>query len=773
MKNLFLFFLILFLGSCIKEPVSGPRIPDGLMEVPSGFDWKMTNDKNVSLTVLDAEAAVVRIFSSFDGNLIASGTASVGHPFVTTVNLPHTQSTLFVQKIAAGGAVVEQTITVEQATSFLFPAVSPLRNTSGALRAVRVLPTFDKVMAPGDKGDLYSTANIAYHNVKVTNGYNGKLTFHWGSGQSSVVYIEGNVTITGMSNQEKPGNKIIVLDGATLTVTINSFTGIDVEVDEGGTFHSTKKWSLSNHFINAGTTIVDGLLNITSYGGGAHVGWFTNSGTFHAKSNAEVSSAESIFENSGEAQFDGNFLFNSNSTGSNSGSMNVTNNFDVTNFSTFDNSGSITAGGIGITASAFLTNACNITAGTLNSGNLGCTLHITEGAITTVNSLVTSGGLTLLLDQGAIFKTTTLNVYQLAASTPTGGTGRSLFLYDNGTQIHTSSFTGPIQVVSPNYAAEQSSYYQLTFSGGAAVVAAQTHSIPQTPCNGGVGVIGGGVDPEEDDEPNSFLPSLDGFNTLVFEDMWPKEGDYDMNDMVIAFNVAFFENASTISRMIIKGRVLAVGAGEPTHALALQLDLTPSANVASVTRSVVLEEGVFTVNNANGTETGSTPAIIPLFASASDVIAITYQRNNFINTDPVSGSHATPIEWTIDVRFTEPVAKADLTLNRGLNFFMVTNGTREKEVHLFGFEPTSKANTALFGTGDDNSLDGPAYSTHYGYPWGLVIPGSFRYPIEKAPLNQAFLLFDSWISSEKLSNADWYIPTGSNVNPAKLYPELP
>ncbi|MGE4568066.1 MAG: LruC domain-containing protein [Bacteroidales bacterium] len=773
MKNILLLLLLVLLGSCVKEPASGPKTPDGLMEVPAGFDWKMTDDKAISLAVLDAEPATVRVFTASQKSLIASGSASVGLPFVTTLNLPHTQTTLFVQKIAANGSVVEQTITVEQAAGFLFPAVSPLRNTAGALRAARVLPTFDKIINPGDNGSLVAPwqpviGQVAYPNVKVTDGYNGSLTFHWTAGQSSTVYIEGNVTITGMSSQEKPGNKIIVLDGATLTITMDPFTSIDVEVDEGGTLRTTRRWSLNALITNNGSIITDGVLTFTSYTD--HTAHLINNGSFHAKVNAQVSNAATIFNNTGEAQFDGNLLFDSNAIGSNSGTLTVNNTFSVTNFSEFDNSGHIEADAVNITANGTLTNACSITAGTLTSGNQGCTLHITNGAITTVGALTTTGGLTLLMDQGAIFKTTTVNVYQLAVSTPTGGTGRSLFLYENGSYIHTSSFTGPVEVVSPNYETEQASYYNLTFSGGAAAVTEQTYSIPQTSCNGGAGLIGGGVDPNE---PNSYLPSIDGYNTLAFEDMWPLEGDYDMNDLVVTFNVAFFENASTVSRMIIKGNVLAVGAGTPTHGLALQLDQTSAANVTSVTRSVSLEEGVFSLNSVNGTEAGVQTAVVPLFASVSDVIAITYQRNNFINTDPVSGSRATPIEWVVDIRFAEPVAKEDLTLNNGLNFFMVTGGDREKEVHLFGFEPTSKANTALFGTGDDDSVNGATYSTQYGYPWGLIIPGSFRYPIEKTPLNQAFLQFDNWISSGKVSNPDWYIPEGGNVNPAKLFPVAP
>ena len=38
-----------------------------------------------------------------------------------------------------------------------------------------------------------------------------------------------------------------------------------------------------------------------------------------------------------------------------------------------------------------------------------------------------------------------------------------------------------------------------------------------------------------------FYPAKNSFNTLLYEDMWPHRGDYDMNDLVLNFNYKFIK----------------------------------------------------------------------------------------------------------------------------------------------------------------------------------------------------------------------------------------
>ncbi len=767
--GMFLFLL----GSCVSDPEDNTTPPEGQVAVPVGFDWKMTRDATYTFRVSDAQPAVVRIFTASDGDMIASGTASSGDPFVTTLTLPRAQTTIFVQKISANHSVVERTITLSQAANYLFPAPTAMKPVGVVAKVARELPAFDLEVTSGSSVNLYrweSGANRAYRNVRLAGTFSGSVNFMWTTvDNSSTVYIDGNVRITSMSNQDKPGNKIIVLAGATLT--IDGITEIDVEVDPGGTLRCVAAYNSRKNLLNNGTLIFDETLLVNAYSGVA--GQLINNGTLQAKKAAEVTNLNSYFENNGTATFEAGYKQNVSSVGRNNGAIDVTGTFYVTNSAVFHNNGTVEANVVELSANPVLNNNCQISCEQFQSGNTGCVVNLASGGLISTDLLYTTGGLTLNMARGSMFLASDVNVYQLQLTASGAGSAIALFRFDHAISVHTSAFSGPVEVVCEAYQSEASAYYNTTFANGASQKTAQSVSVAETECNGGAGLIGGEVeDPENGDTPNSFLPSQNGFNTLVFEDMWPKEGDYDMNDVVVAFRIGFFEQDNKVSRMIFTGKVLAIGAGSPNHALGLQLDEVLPAGITSVTRSIALGTGVFSVA-ASGAESGTTAAVIPLFSKAKDMVTVTAQGNSFINTDPQGGTTATPREWTVDVRFATPVDKNKLTLNAGLNFFLIVQGAREKEIHLYGFDPSSKAGQGYFGTQDDNSATGPYYSTRFGYPWGLVIPGIFRYPVEKTALNAAYLKYDAWITSNKASYPDWYLLSPGYVDANKLYPELP
>ncbi len=75
----------------------------------------------------------------------------------------------------------------------------------------------------------------------------------------------------------------------------------------------------------------------------------------------------------------------------------------------------------------------------------------------------------------------------------------------------------------------------------------RTSTIPASSCQPGYGTSGDtdgdGVDDENDAYPtdpdrstDQYLPSENTYGTMAFEDLWPSEGDYDFNDMVVNYN---------------------------------------------------------------------------------------------------------------------------------------------------------------------------------------------------------------------------------------------
>jgi len=58
----------------------------------------------------------------------------------------------------------------------------------------------------------------------------------------------------------------------------------------------------------------------------------------------------------------------------------------------------------------------------------------------------------------------------------------------------------------------------------------------------------------------SYYPSQGGYATLAFEDSWPIEGDYDLNDLVIHYRLTRHESQGQLLKVRIEGKVMAIGA---------------------------------------------------------------------------------------------------------------------------------------------------------------------------------------------------------------------
>ena len=105
------------------------------------------------------------------------------------------------------------------------------------------------------------------------------------------------------------------------------------------------------------------------------------------------------------------------------------------------------------------------------------------------------------------------------------------------------------------------------------------------------------------------------------------------------------------------------------------------------------------------------------------------------------------------------------------NFFIIANQNRGKEIHLPNSIPTSLSNTALMGTGNDDSniSTGKYFKTKNNLPWGINIIGGFSYPIEKAPIDAAYLHFNEWAESGGALYPQWYTNEAGNRVSTNIY----
>lgn len=241
----------------------------------------------------------------------------------------------------------------------------------------------------------------------------------------------------------------------------------------------------------------------------------------------------------------------------------------------------------------------------------------------------------------------------------------------------------------------------------------------------------------------SYFPSA-GKQIVAFEDLWPSLGDFDFNDMILANQAVISKNANgDLVDAQFKVSVDAIGAGLHNGIAMMIYDASNAAFGANIIGSVT-GDAVQDPSNVNGLILTDN-----VFATIPDY----YQNNG-------TGPSATPDTLYFTVNFNTNAVGADFTPE----LYLFRSGDRTHEVHLSGNPNTATINTALFSTEDDNGN----YKTVNGLPWGLEIytSGTFKHPLEKIDILDAYSLFQNWATSGGSSNVDWHTtPDLSKVFP--------
>lgn len=281
-----------------------------------------------------------------------------------------------------------------------------------------------------------------------------------------------------------------------------------------------------------------------------------------------------------------------------------------------------------------------------------------------------------------------------------------------------------------------------------------------------------GIIDELDDYPDDpeaaadvFTPSELGMGSYAFEDLWPIMGDYDFNDMVVSYRYTNVNNSENKTvRLKMNLLLKAVGAGE-RNGFGIELDVPPSMIQSVIGHSTL---GNNTTLDAKGLETGQSKATIIVFNDTYNHMRPA-AGENFVNTDP-NEALIPNVPFEVIIEFTEPIDPS-LIGEAPFNPFIFRSTERGREVHLPGKLPTSLADNAFYGTEDDNTDlgAGKTYQTANNLPWAIHIIHNFRYPIEKARINQGYTKFVDWSVSSGNVYRDWYGDNSGYRNTPKLF----
>lgn len=259
---------------------------------------------------------------------------------------------------------------------------------------------------------------------------------------------------------------------------------------------------------------------------------------------------------------------------------------------------------------------------------------------------------------------------------------------------------------------------------------------------------------DADKSASVFIPSSDSFGMVMFEDLWPSNGDFDFNDTIVGYNYELvYGELEHLTAIRASFSVLAVGAGIHSG-LALHLPF-PAAAVAQVHRRI-----------------GTGGVDVPVLRSSdgelvlrviNDLRASFTSDESFINTRPSEAVRA-PLTITLLIELNQPV---DLPSGEApFDVFLYWTHDPTHEIHRPMYAGTELMDTTLFGTMSDGSTELRHFVNDRGVPFALDVPQSTLYPIEQRPIDWLYPDILAFGTSGGLSSRSYYT---SNVQLAHAY----
>lgn len=721
MRHLLSFTLIasLLFVSCKKDEPTAAVIDNNVtafkdLKVPSNFKFETSKNINLSISTEDEgfnTSYLIKVYDfypSAGGNLIYSGftSSSLNASIKASSNL---DKLYLVKENPDGSSKVAVVSATGNSVSYAFEKG---KNKNKTFVTSPDCTTGCDVSYNNHSSDININTNDPGGIYCLTGNHTGKINVNRG-GVTIRICGTANITDINLNN----GSGLEVVDGASLTVK------------------NLNQNSSSSEIIFYDATII--IKNNFSPNGKV-----TNHGSLELQKNLNINSSAEL-TNNGAITIGENL--NNNSTLINNNSIIVTKKVAINGGST-------------------LTNNCKLTAGDNFTVNTSIN---TYGLIDVTKKITINGGASITLHDGAM-----VNAKDMTINGTISGTGSTSLAKVSGKTILNggASIAGNLEYCDIDGIETNTGSITATLSCGVYIATSS--------CNGignGVPTISDsdndGVADDNDLFPNdpdrageSYYPGSNQFGTVAFEDLWPGQGDYDFNDVIVDYRFRLITNADNEVKDIELDYSLRAIGGSLKNGFGFQLDISPSL-VESITGQKNFENTLSF--NANGTEASQAKAVIIVFDNAFGVLP--NNGTQTVNTDP---NEAATVADTNNLRITLITAQVQSQLGDfPFNPFIYIGQDRTKEVHLSGNVPTDLMDANFFGNSQDDSdpSQGRYFVNENNLPWALDISQKFDYPKEKEDIVLTYGQFSSWAQTGGSSSSDWYVDLPGYRDAAKVY----
>ncbi|MCP5208388.1 MAG: LruC domain-containing protein [Hahellaceae bacterium] len=232
----------------------------------------------------------------------------------------------------------------------------------------------------------------------------------------------------------------------------------------------------------------------------------------------------------------------------------------------------------------------------------------------------------------------------------------------------------------------------------------------------------------------AYFPSASGFYLSAFEDRFPSRGDYDFNDLVVAYRIAYgYNKYGKIVDVFGEGYLVAKGA---LFDLDWGLAMTFGSVGGLANTKVFAPNGGMMMSELSQESVFSGNINLQLLSNTSELWT-PYEGSSFVNTEaaiPLTQGH----KFQFSIQLDSPVDPS-------------TASTAPFSPYLYVHQTQQLI------------LSGMAFQNDQGYPFGLIMPENWRPPTEQTDIGKAYPELVTFIKSSGKSGRNWYDNSNNQV----------
>lgn len=266
----------------------------------------------------------------------------------------------------------------------------------------------------------------------------------------------------------------------------------------------------------------------------------------------------------------------------------------------------------------------------------------------------------------------------------------------------------------------------------------------------------------------NYYPSSSTYTTLAYEDLYPDQGDFDMNDVVVQLRITEYVKNNKVRRIGLDAQLAAMGAAYH-NGFGVHL---PGVSRGKIKESLISWSIDNIAQEDSPLETGQTNAVFIFTQDLSDYVTLE-QGCTYLRTETGCES-SFRTQWSFDIPFETPVSESIVPDFPYDPFIFATPNTdhglaaknavganpgRQLEIHLKNQAPTDKFSSNYFGYREDasNPSENQYFQNENGMAWAIEIPVTWKHPKEKERLDNAYSEFVDFAADDTgATNPTWY-----------------